>query len=288
VPQEEALHTPTLDLRTEETEPPVQTKMQEEPPPLVEEKLPPPAKTPSPYPIFAFELGLHFFNHKHEFVNLSTDNLRSFKAGIQAAPALRAEFYPLAFGDLGLASGIGLDFGLSMGLGLKTKDELSRSFPMKWSSLDGGLRWRLQFSKTWRAAVTPMFGIQRTSLSHGTLNGVALNGFPPLGLTSLRIGVGFELPFASDWVVVFGDFSILPVLSAKDILASPYFPEGSAFGFEGKLGIGIKIVGPLYVRFSGFASRTNFKLNAAPGSTYVADTAYYQRIGAQLGLAVSF
>ncbi|MCL2178420.1 MAG: hypothetical protein FWB81_03280, partial [Cystobacterineae bacterium] len=257
---------------------------------------PPPAETtspenvpPRPYPVFSIALDYHLFNHKLEFVNVTNNNLRSFSAKIQAAPTLRTEFYPLAFTDLGLFSGIGLDFSFGFGLGLKTKDENENAFPMKWMVVDGGLRWRLQFSKTWKAAVTPMLGIQHLSFSHGTLeNGTELSGFPNLKLTALRIGVGFELPFASDWVLIFGDFSILPTLSAKDILSDAYFPEGSAFGFETKLGIGIKVIGPLYVRLSGFFSRTNFSLNPSSSNPFQADSAFHQRVGAQLGLCVSF
>jgi len=287
---------PADTLRFEQTPPP------EEMPPaaLLAETMPPPVekpssekpsakKKPNPYPIAAAELGLHLFNHKHEFAQLSSDNLRSFRAGIQATPALRAEFYPLALADFGLASGIGLDFNFALSLGFKIQDEHANKFPMHWSSVDGGLRWRLQFSKQWRAAVTPMVGIQRTSLSHGALaDGTQLVGFPSLKITAMRIGLGVELPFASDWVVIFGDFSYLPVLSAKELLAAPYFPEGSAFGLEGKLGLGIKLWGPLSLRFSGFLSRTNFKLNAAEGSEYVADSAAYQRLGLQMGVAASF
>jgi len=244
-------------------------------------------KTAYPYPIASFALDLHLFKHTLEFSNAT--NLRSFDATIQAVPTLKAEFYPLAFTDLGLFSGIGLDIQFGYGLGLKTKDELEHAFPMNWMLIDGGLRWRLQFSKTWGGAVTPMLGVQHISFSHGTLeDGTELSGFPKLNLTALRIGVGFELPFASNWVVIFGDFSILPVLSAKDILAEPYFPEGSAFGMEGKLGVGVKIIGPLHARLSGFYSRTNFNLKPAPGNPYSADKAFYQRVGAQLGVYVSF
>jgi len=256
--------------------------VQEETRPLAEKK-------PRPYPIAALELGLQLFNHNYEFVKLSTNNLRSFKAGIQAAPALRAEFYPLAFADLGLASGIGLDAQAAMSFGFKIKDERDNKFPMRWSLMDGGLRWRMQFSRTWKAAVTPMVGLQNVRLSHGALeDGATLNGFPKLNITALRLGLGFELPLVSEWFVVFGDFSYVPVLSAKEILAAPYFPEGSAFGLEGKLGVNVKMWGPLFVRFTGFLSRTNFTLKAESGSTYVADSARYQRMGVQLGFVAAF
>ena len=286
----------TLDLGLEETTPPEETLALEEnwfPEETAEPVLPPtapPAKaTTRAYPIATIEVGMQLFNHKHEFAKLKTNNLRSFEASLQAAPTLRAEFYPLAFMDLGLASGIGLDASFAMSLGFKIQDENNNKFPMNWSTVDGGLRWRMQFSKTWRGALTPMVGIQHVSLSHGTLaDGTKLNGFPKLSMTALRVGLGFELPFASDWLVAFGDFSYLPVLSAKELLAAPYFPEGSAFGLAGKLGLGVKIWGPLSVRLSGFLSRTNFTLKAASDSPYVADSATYQRLGGQVGLAASF
>jgi len=241
------------------------------------------------YPIASIEVGALLFNHRNAFSQMSTNNLRSFRAGLQSAPALSAEFYPLAFANAGLYSGIGLDANVALSFGFKLQDELGNKFPMKWSFVDGGLRWRMQFSQAWKAAVVPMFGIQHTRLSHGALeDGTSLQGFPQLSLTALRAGLGFELPVLADGMVFVGSFSYLPVLSAKEILEAPYFPEGSAYGLEGKLGLRVKIWGPLSARLLGFWSRTNFKLNAPPNSVYIAETSFYQRFGAQIGIAASF
>ncbi len=282
----------------EETKPPPE---ETKPPP--EETKPPPEEEkheeepvhhhygPKP-PVFAAQLTLDIISRSFSYSNVKTANLRSYSAGFILAPDPHIEVYPLALLSDGFISGLGLEFGYQIALGLKSKRTGSDvTYPTSMSRLDVGLRFRFRPIDGADAGVTPFVGyrIQSFSVGKGS-DGSSLDGLPGVNYAAVRAGIAGDVPFGDSGVLAFADFAVLPVLSTGQIVSPAYFSKGSALGIDAQIGLGFKLppVPSLQIRAAFDFARYGLSFKSAATDTYQADGAADLYLGGEVGVRFTY
>ncbi len=281
----------------EEKRPPPEEKRVEEkrPPPEEEEKKYEPPTTRKPRrtaPVFVAQVTLDVISRSFSYSNVKTANLRSYSAGFIMAPDPHIEIYPLALMGDGALSGLGLEAGYQIALGLKSKRTGSDvTYPTSLSRLDVGLRYRYRLFDDSDVGVGPFVGyrIQSFSVGKGT-DGSTLDGLPGITYSAVRIGAAGDLPFGDSGLLAFASFAVLPVLSSGQIISATYFTKGSALGLDGQIGLGFKLPGleALQIRAAFDFARYGLSFKSAATDTYQADGAADLYIGGEIGVRFTY
>ena len=124
----------------------------------------------------------------------------------------------------------------------------------------------------------------------------ALDGLPSITYNALKVGVAGELPFATTGLLAFGRFSILPVLSASELIGvnppgrTTYFANGSVLGIDFGLGVGFKLppLPALQVRLGFDFARYGLSFKSSSTDTYQAEGAVDQYLGGTLALRYTY
>ncbi len=232
---------------------------------------------------FAVEVGPDLFSRKFAYHYVQTPNLRSYQASLIVAPKVKVELTPMA-GQRGIAAGFGVEGSYAMAVGLKSRRSDGPSHPTSLTRFELAAWLKIHPSDELPVAAVPHLGFRSASFAVGAApDGNTLDGLPAISYAALVIGVGGEMPFG-DTFVTFGRVSYLPVLSSGQIISDAYFPQGSASGIEGMLGLGFAVMDKLDVRLTGTFTRYGLSFKTDETSTYRASGAVDQYLGVNLSV----
>jgi hypothetical protein len=282
----------------EEKRPKEEKKVSEPPPPPAEEEAPKAEedtgapKKRAKRPVVALEVGLDVSSKSFSYTQVVTPNLRSYRAPFILGPNFKGELYPLALVTDGIAAGLGAELGYFLAVGLKSKrNGTDLSYPTSISRFDVALKFQIRPSNKSEAYVAPIIGYRVHSFSVGAASdGTTLDGLPAISYSALKFGLAAELPFGDTGLLVFGKFSVLPVLSAPEIIGTKYFPNGSVLGIDGGLGLGFKLpfVTALQLRLSFDFTRYGLSFRSQPTDMYVAEGAVDQYLTGTFALRFTY
>jgi hypothetical protein len=227
---------------------------------------------------------------KLEYSQVATANLRRYDLPLYAQPMLGVQFYPLALVRDDLLAGLGVEVNVAFAPWLQSRlTSVPDAFPTSTVRFDGGLRWNITPVKSYPFTITPYLGVRSQNFIVSSLpDGRRIDGLPNISLVGLRVGLGVDVPIVPRWVNVFGQFGIVPVFGAGEILSAAYFPNGSAFGLEGGAGLSVNFTSFLQLRASFEVASYGFTFSTQPTDTYVAAGASDLYLGGRAGLRFSF
>lgn len=235
-------------------------------------------------PFLIAEVGPDFFSRRFAYSEVQTANLRSYRADLVVAPRLQAEVYPLA-SSRGLVSGLGVEAGYAFAVGLKSRRTDGQAHPTSLSRLDLAAKLRVQPLDDLPLVLIPQLGYRSASFAVGAApDGSLLDGLPGISYSSLVPGAAVELSLLEGTLLPFARFSYLSVLSSGEIISASYFPNGSASGIEGAVGVGYLATPNIEVRLTGELTRYSLTFHTSDGDKYIAAGAADQYVGAKLGL----
>ncbi|MBX7114145.1 MAG: hypothetical protein K1X64_07395 [Myxococcaceae bacterium] len=252
-------------------------------------------------PVFSIQLGLDGFSRNLSYVQATTPNLRTYALPFASAPAAQLELFPLAVFSDGLISGLGIEAGYAMAIGLQSRREAPKAgcgvdpcpAPINYatsnSKLDVALKFRIPFGES-GVAIAPHAGFRSHSFTFGKgTDGSTIDGLPSVAYSALRLGLSLDATFA-EYIVAFLNFSYLPVLSSGQIISTAYFSRGSAYGLEGGAGVGFKLPFLTALQIRGAFNFTRYAMSFRPemADAYQATGATDQYIGFNVGLRYTF
>ncbi len=308
---------PTDEPTREEPAPAVDTAKARQPdaepkpsaqPPHVAEPEPAPTEVEDTTPkkkrkaaVFSIQLGLDGFSRNLSYAQATTPNLRTYSVPLASAPAAQLEVFPLAAFNDGLISGLGIEAGYAMAVGLQSRREVPKAgcgadpcpapinYATSSSKLDVALKFRIPFGDS-GVAIAPHAGFRSHGFTFGKgTDGSTLDGLPSVAYSALRLGLALDVTFA-EYIVVFVNFSYLPVLSSGQIISPAYFSRGSAYGLEGGAGVGYKLpfFTALQVRAAFNFTRYAMSFRPEMADAYQATGATDQYMGFNIGLRYTF
>lgn len=241
----------------------------------------PPVEATKPKAVFfAVELGSYVLNRQLDYTNVALSGadvapLRSYSLAVFSLPMVRFEVYPLAASKSEALAGLGAEgsFALNPILSSSTSTGAER-FPTMAMVAEAALRWRLEASPSYPLVITPLLGFRIQSFTVTTPATESLKLMPDFAYVSLRAGLGLDVPIVKDGLLVLiGRISALPVFSSGEIISSTYFKNGSTLGFEGGVGLRLRIISGLFVA-AGFEF-AQYQLTFTPraGDRYLAAAA---------------
>jgi hypothetical protein len=243
-------------------------------------------------PVIAVEVGLDVSSKGFSYANVTTPNLRSYRAPFIIGPNLKAELYPLALVQDGMIAGLGAEVGFFVAVGLKSRrNGTDVTYPTSISRLDLAVKFQIRPSSKSDAHVAPFIGYRAHSFSVAPGSDMTvLDGLPSISYSALKFGIGGELPFGDTGLLVFGKFAVLPVLSAPEILGPKYFATGSVLGVDGGLGLGFRLpfLPLLQLRLSFDFARYGLSFRSAATDMYVADGAVDQYLGGNFAVRFTY
>lgn len=266
-----------------------------EPPPPPPPAEPEPEPTPAPaggqrIPFLAIEAGVDLLNRSFSYVQPVT-NLRRYGLPLFPLAAAKAEFYPLASSRQDLLGGIGLEAAFSFAPWLRSRREsmLDDVYPTSTMRLDAGLAWRLMPVKTLNLSIIPLLGVRYHSFTVApNAMGTRLDLLPNLGYVGLRAGVGLEVGLAKDLIFIFGRFAVVPVFSSGEIISSAFFPNGSNFGLDGNVGVGVAVMKMLQIRAAFDFTNYTMTFRTEPTDAFVAQGAVDRYVGGTITVRLQF
>jgi hypothetical protein len=272
------------------TAPPPPPKEEEEP---KEEEAPVEPKVRARRPVVAIEVGLDLSSKSFSYSQVVTPNLRSYRAPFIVGPDLKAELYPLALVmQDGVLAGLGAEVGYFLAVGLKSRrNGTDVSYATSISRLDVAVKFQIRPSSKSEAHVAPFIGFRSHSFSVAPGSDMSvLDGLPAISYSALKFGIAGELPFGDTGLLVFGRFAVLPVLSASEIIGTKYFPNGSALGIDGGLGLGFKLpfLTMLQLRLAFDFARYGLTFRSAATDMYVAEGAVDQYLGGSFAVRFTY
>ncbi len=265
-----------------------------EPPPPEEPEEPaaPDVSEQTKRPAFAAEVGFDAASKSYTYSNVTTPNLRSYSAPFIPSVALKAELYPIAFVQQGALAGLGVEAGFKLAIGLRSSRKNSDvRYPTNITQIDVAAKFQIRPSSKSDANFGPFVGFRSHafSIAQGS-DGTTLDGIPSISYSAVKIGLSGELPFGATGLLAYGRFSVMPVLSAPEVISSKFFPNGSVLGLEGGLGLGVQLpfLKALQIRAAFDFARYGLSFRAAATDTYVAEGAVDQYLGGSLGVRFTY
>lgn len=181
------------------------------------------------------DYGVEIFGRTFEWVELTQGELLPYEAGFVLAPRFGLSVQPLLFlpDPAKFPVSITLETSYRFALGLVTRppeSTVGRATGLTQFELGSAFGWSPQSAKQYVlsgvfAYRAGHFGVAPSS------TGEPLASLPRLGLRQLELGARFEYVFENA-ARLQGDISVLPVLSAKDVISKDYFLGGGGTGFE--------------------------------------------------------
>lgn len=239
---------------------------------VVQPALEAPASSPAGRYAFAGELGVNAANRSFDYLGARVPELRRYSLPVVALVNARLEWFPFVSSG-GALQGLGLELAGNVAPWIRSAPPNSTdSLPTFTSRTDAALQWRLVPARG--VAITPLLGLRfhTFTVMGATEGGQQIDGLPNLAYFAVRAGLGTDVRFAGDRLVVFARVAALPLLSAGEILSPAYFPRGWAVGVEATGGLGVKIVDGVEVRLSADWTRYMFWFD-----TNLATSAFYAR-----------
>ncbi|MBE2251202.1 MAG: hypothetical protein IAE78_16805 [Myxococcus sp.] len=260
---------------------------------------PAPEPTPEPAPVvsgarrlpfIAVEGGVDLLNRSFSYVQPVT-NLRRYGLPLFPLGMVKVEFYPLALSRQDLLGGLGLEAQASFAPWLRSRRESTMDdvYPTSTVRIDAGLSWRIMPVKTLNLSLIPLLGIRSHSFTVApNAMGTRLDLLPNLSYLGLKAGLGFEVGLADDFFFVFGRFAAVPVFSSGEIISAAFFPNGSNFGLDGNVGVGVALLKSLQVRAAFDFIRYGLTFRTEPTDAFVAQGAVDQYLGGTVSLRFQY
>lgn len=255
-----------------------------------EEPAPPPATKARKPKFLVIDAGAEVLNRRLDYSQVATSNLRRYDLPIYGQLALGVEFYPLALMRDDLLAGLGVEFGLAIAPWLQSRlSSVPDPFPTSATRIDAGVRFSISPIKSFALNLAPYLGVRAQSFTVGALaDGTRLNGLPNIGFVGLRVGLAVEVPLVPRILSLWGKFGIVPVFSSGEIISPAYFPNGSAFGLEASVGLGVGVLPFLQLRASFEFQRYGLSFTTQPTDAYVAAGASDTYLGGRAVARFSF
>jgi hypothetical protein len=241
---------------------------------------PPPVETKKPKSVFfAVELGSYVLNRQLAYTNVALSGpdvapLRSYSLAAFSLPMVRFEVYPLAASQSEALAGLGAEGSFALNPILKSSTSTGEErFPTTAMVAEAALRWRLAASPSYPLVITPFLGFRIQSFTITTPATESLKLMPDFAYVSLRAGLGLDVPIVKDLLVLIGRISALPVFTSGEIISSAYFKSGSTLGFEGGLGLRLRIIPGLFVAATFEFAQYQLTFTPRAGDRYLAAVA---------------
>ena len=223
------------------------------------------------------DLGLAFVqgSRKFGFGTRTAQPLRPYSPGLGApGPGLEARIYPMAFtGDTGLLGDLGLDVAYHRTIGAKSSVADKPDIDVTWQTWHAGVRMRFAVARPLELGVGLAYG--QNDFTFSTTDAALRSELPAAKYQYIRLGGEAKLRLSPIEVTLGGAWD--PMLKTGPV-GSRFFPDASAYGLEGYLGVSYAIIGDLSARVVGRYERVSI------GKTGATSTARDQFFKGELGI----
>jgi len=227
--------------------------------------------------IFAVEVGMEGVGRRFDFTDGATPNLRAYE--LFGAPVVfaGAEVYPAGWTTVPVLRDIGLTIGYARAFALQSATTKGTPFDTVHQRFSAGLRYRIPISRP----TGPVLGLSGQYYLHTfqideppELAGQT----PSVDYRAIRAGIDGRFPVGRAAIVA--GFDWIEPLSTGPVYDR--FTRAKVHGFDGKLGLFVRIASGFELRFSAEYARFFSDFAPAPGDTYVASGAVDQYLGIRL------
>lgn len=241
-------------------------------------------------PLVSIEVGGNFLNRKLSYTPDGTPGLLTYDADLIFLAYVGLEVFPFAKTG-GFLAGLGFFGNYSFSIGLKSKQPttgIDESSDM--TMLSAGVEARIRPIKYSDFAFTiPVaYRTYKFTVDNATTE---FPGLPLQALTGISVGLKFEIPIGSWFVILLGGDYVFWI-NKHQLIGNPqnpvYFPSGHAGAIEFEAGVGFYLFGPLSVRALGEYSSTSYSFDADPTGTYTATGATDRLIGGRAVIRLDF
>ncbi len=262
------------------------TRAPVEPAPLPE-PAPPPTVAETPMrerpsargPLVRLEVGTSFSSRSLTFEELQSPTVGPYSAPFILSPRLGAQLFPFKGADVDLVSELGLELDVAFALALQSRRVSGGpSYGTQCTRMDAAALWRVRPFAA-EVGVTARVGYRRAAFALGRSSSDA-PGMPGVDYSALRVGLTLDasLPFLRQLRPAVG-FSLLPVLSAGELVSPAYFTSGGASGLELQAGASFALTPQWEVRASAELTRYALGFRSSPGDVHSARAAVDQSFG---------
>jgi hypothetical protein len=233
--------------------------------------------------LLTVQAGTEMLSRDWRYDNLTTNNLRQYRAGTLLSPRLRVELRaPFRLGAFKL--GADADFSTTLGSRSRRSAEDATQFPTAVTRFDGGLRIATRPIAASALTVSGTLGFRLASFNvAAAADKTTLDGLPNIAYQAVRAGGAVQVPLYKG-LSAYGELAYLAVLSSGQISSNLYFPGATVSGFDGMAGVAYRLSSSWELTLSGQLSQYTFGFSPSPAATYRATGAVDRYLGGALSL----